>query len=85
MLSELPTLTLYLKSGCSLCDAMVDELDQMNIKKRFTLKIIDISKDPALLQHYGRDIPVLFYKDKMLSRYFFDADTVIQVLSGATV
>lgn len=50
---------LYTKPGCHLCDEMKKEILAADCAELYTLEEVDIETDPALLQRYRNDIPVL--------------------------
>lgn len=52
-------LVLYTRQGCHLCDEMKREIEGADAGKRCTLREVDIDRDPALVQRFGRSIPVL--------------------------
>ncbi|GMI24782.1 hypothetical protein TeGR_g138 [Tetraparma gracilis] len=59
-----PSLTLYTRPGCSLCDVLVSELSQLRAspsRAPFSLSSVDISLpgNEALLGRYRYDIPVV--------------------------
>jgi hypothetical protein len=50
---------LYGKPECCLCDEMKAVVEEVRREVPFTLAIVDITTDPALVAAYGVDIPVL--------------------------
>jgi glutaredoxin len=50
---------LYGRSGCHLCEEMARELRALNID----FEEIDVDSDAHLRLRYGRDVPVLVFKD----------------------
>ncbi|MEX1141744.1 MAG: glutaredoxin family protein [Thermoleophilaceae bacterium] len=54
-----PTVTLYGKPGCCLCDEAREELDRLGRKVPFDLEEVDVSLDPALHREYGERMPVI--------------------------
>lgn len=54
-----PTVTLYGKPGCCLCDEAHEELERMRRKVPFELEQVDVSLDPALDREYGERVPVV--------------------------
>jgi hypothetical protein len=52
-------LVLYTRAGCHLCDAMKAEFERARLGRTCTLREVDIDSDPALVERYGRSIPVL--------------------------
>lgn len=68
-----PTLTLYTKKQCSLCDELVDELEPY--KHQIQLEKVDITRLENLkyLKMYRYDIPVLHFNDELLCMHRLDA------------
>jgi hypothetical protein len=54
-----PTLTLYGKPGCHLCDDARASVERAAAGRDVTLEQVDITLDPALHARYGERIPVL--------------------------
>lgn len=71
-------LTVYVRSGCHLCDAMLAELDTSRQQGKFELTVIDILGQPELESRYGSLIPVLCAEgDEEICHYFLD-ETVLE-------
>jgi len=49
----------YSRPGCHLCDKAKAAILQSDCTDLFTLEEIDIETDPALLQRYQNDVPVV--------------------------
>jgi hypothetical protein len=62
-------LTLYSKPGCHLCDEMKHVVDAVAARVPLALDIVDISQDPALLERYGVDIPVLLIDGRKAAKH----------------
>ena len=56
---DVPTLTLYGKPGCCLCDEAREAVGSVRGDLDFVLEEVDISLDPVLHCRYGERIPVL--------------------------
>lgn len=65
---------LYIRHGCHLCDAFMDEFQQFNKGLFKLVKLIDVDENPAHCQQFGDKVPILFQHDVEICRYFFDAD-----------
>ena len=52
-------LTLYTRKGCHLCDDVKADLDALQETHPHRLAVIDIDSDPALVESYGKTIPVV--------------------------
>jgi len=78
----LKRLTVYVRSGCHLCDAMLDELDSSRQQGTFELTVVDILGQPELESRYGSWIPVLCAEgDEEICHYFLDESALTQYLS----
>jgi glutaredoxin len=64
-----PRLTLYSKPGCHLCDEMKLVIDAVRSRVPLALEVVDISTDPALMELYGVEIPVLMIDGKKAAKY----------------
>jgi hypothetical protein len=67
-----PTLTLYSRPGCHLCDDARVALERVRARAPFALREIDIETDDALLGRYLERIPVVTLDDEELFEYFVD-------------
>jgi glutaredoxin len=52
---------LYGRSGCHLCEEMASQLRSLGVD----FEEIDVDSDPQLRLRYGRDVPVLVFKDSV--------------------
>ena len=56
----MPTITLYAKAGCHLCDEAREALEAaLADRSDLALDEIDIRRDPALFERYRYRIPVI--------------------------
>ncbi len=69
----MPTVTLYGKPGCHLCDEARAVVLEVRARRRFDLEEVDVSIDPGLHRRYGERIPVLALDGEELFEYFVDA------------
>ena len=76
------SLRVYVRSGCHLCDAMLEELRSSQQRQAFELEVIDILGRPELESRYGSRIPVLCTSgDEELCHYFLDDTALAQYFS----
>lgn len=71
--------TLYSRSYCHLCDDMLAALNAMQDGARqFTVDVIDVDADPALVARFDELVPVLFGElaAPELCHYFLDRAAV---------
>ena len=80
-----PSVTLYSRPGCCLCDDMKAILAAVQADTAFTVTEIDISTQPKLEARFGQDIPVLFINGRKAFKYRLTAGALRRRLhrSGA--
>lgn len=81
----MPEFEVYIKEGCHLCEAMLEELEAFRKEcdktgSGFVYRVIDIQDNETDFNRYREIIPALIYQENELCRYFFDQDAVKQVL-----
>jgi glutaredoxin len=69
---ETPTLTLYYREGCHLCETMLQALWGLQVRLGFDLQVQDIDRDPQLAQRYDEWVPVLVGGDQEICHYHLD-------------
>jgi len=72
-----PTLFLYSRSYCHLCEQMAEALQPLRQDHRFGLEVVDVDADPALVAQYDELVPVLVGRRAgeaplQLCHYFLD-------------
>jgi glutaredoxin len=67
-----PTLTLYGKPGCHLCDDARAAVERVTTRRAVPFEQIDVSRDPLLYARYGERIPVLELDGETLFEFFVD-------------
>ena len=80
--------TLYSRSYCHLCDDMLAALTLLKSDANpFTVDVIDVDADPALVARFDELVPVLFgdLAQPELCHYFLDEDAVRRYLAAAPV
>ncbi len=77
--------TLYSRSYCHLCQDMLDALHALQSDARccFTVEVIDVDADRALLARFDELVPVLFgdLSAPELCHYFLDETRVRQYIT----
>lgn len=71
-----PTLTLYSRIGCCLCEDMRDALMDFQREYDFLLNIIDVDNDSYLKMRYGERVPVLAAGEEELFHYYFSPEVL---------
>ena len=67
-----PTLTLYSRPGCHLCDDARVALERVRARAPFALREVNIETDDCLLRRYLERIPVVALGDEELFDFFVD-------------
>jgi thiol-disulfide isomerase/thioredoxin len=78
--------TLYSRSYCHLCQDMLDALNALQTPAHpFTVEVIDVDADEALVARFDELVPVLFASldQPELCHYFLDESAVKRALAPA--
>jgi glutaredoxin len=73
-------ITLYTKENCSLCLKAKRVLQEVQRRRPFRLREVDITTSEALYERYKNDIPVATVNDEQLFRHRVEASTLEQSL-----
>ena len=68
----MPTVTLYGRPGCHLCDDALAVLERIRSDAPFELRTVNIEDDDALLRAYLERIPVVAVDGDEVYDYFVD-------------
>ena len=78
-------LTIYSKPGCHLCDEMKSTVHRVlstrTSEPATFVDEIDISGDPALIDRYGLEIPVLLIDGRKAAKYRVSEQELTQMLN----
>lgn len=66
-------LKLFIRSGCHLCDDMLEGLNEYRLGHDFSLEVIDIMGQAHLEEQFGQRIPVLMSENEVICEYFLDS------------
>ena len=69
-----PPVTLYAKPGCHLCEAAGQVISAVRVAQSFDLVIVNVLDDPASLQRYRHDVPVVCVNHVEVARHRITAD-----------
>ena len=78
---RIPTLTVYSRSYCHLCEEMIEALRGLQGLARFEFAVVDIDADAELERRHGEKVPVLAHDGNELCHYRLDASAVTAYLS----
>ena len=74
------SLQFYTRPDCELCDAALAVVHRVAKKVSCTISVIDINTDPALVEKYGEEIPVLTCNRLELARSFVEENALLRAL-----
>ena len=75
-----PTLTVYTRSGCHLCEDMLRELESFQRQHEFSLNVVDIDADSYLQLRYGERVPILAAGEQEICHYRLNTDLLLNYL-----
>lgn len=64
-----PSVTLYTRSECHLCDEAKALLDKVADDVSFALKVVDVDSDSELAALYGHEVPVVLIGGRKRFKY----------------
>ena len=81
---SLPTLTIYSRQGCHLCEILIEELLPL-VRDRARVDVQDIDSRPDWVAEYGVRVPVVELDGRCLCQYQLDREAVSAALDEAAV
>jgi glutaredoxin len=81
----MPTVTLYTRAGCHLCEQAERVLREQRAATPFRLELVDVDRDPELARRYGVRVPVVAVDGVELFEYEVPADLLRARLADAGV
>jgi glutaredoxin len=73
--------TVYGRPGCHLCDDATAVVREVQRRHPFSLRLVDIESDDALLVRYLERIPVVAVNGEELFTYFVDEDVLAETVA----
>ncbi len=67
-----PSLVLYTREGCHLCEDMHEQLNEFSQSLHFSFVVIDIDETLDLRQQYNDAVPLLLSGNREICRHFLD-------------
>lgn len=64
MPESVPTVRILSKPECHLCDVAKERVTRAAREVGFAVEVVDISRDPRLMEAYGERIPVILVGDE---------------------
>lgn len=74
--------TIYIRTGCHLCEDLLLQLQALKQMHPFDFKVIDVDSDVALASRYGDYVPVVMYGDRQICHYFLDQAALLQAIGN---
>jgi hypothetical protein len=81
----MPTVTLYTRVGCHLCEQAEWVLREQRATSPFRLELVDVDRDPELVRRYGVRVPVVAVDGVELFEYEVPVDLLRARLADAGV
>jgi glutaredoxin len=79
----MPSLILYTKPDCCLCDEAAEALQRVRDRVPFDLEVVDVSRDSELLEQYGERVPVVLVDGRPAFEYEVDEGVLEDRLAAA--
>lgn len=81
----LPTLTLYTRVGCCLCEDALEALGRVREAHPFELAIVDLDSEAPPDKHarYDLEVPVVELEGRKIMKYRVDEARLARLLAGA--
>jgi glutaredoxin len=72
----MPTVTVYSRQNCHLCDEALVTIRSVAeaVGETVTVEIVDVDEDPDLRAEYGERVPYVFVDDRPAFKFRVDAD-----------
>jgi hypothetical protein len=78
-----PGLVVVSREGCGLCDAMLDDLVELEGQHAVPARIVvDVDSDPDWVRRFGLDVPVLLLDGSVVCRYELNRNELLRLLAG---
>ena len=71
-MSASPTVVVYSRKGCHLCEVVKESLDKLSRHGAFTWQEVDVDADSELRRQYNDEVPVVFIDGRKAFKYHMD-------------
>jgi len=78
MIVPMASVVFYTRRGCCLCDDALAVVEAARAEAAFSLEIVDIDGDPALVARWGDKIPVVTVDGRMHAKYRVDREALLR-------
>ena len=80
MTTERPRLVVWSRTGCGLCDEMVEELRPWLAARGLDAQLRDVDDDPEARRRFGLKVPVLTLDGEIVCHGRLDAEVLDRLL-----
>lgn len=71
-MSESVELILYIRKDCHLCSDMISDLNKLQARLCFCIKLVDVDSNVSLVEKYGEFVPVLMGENEEICHFHLD-------------
>lgn len=77
-------MVVYSRQDCCLCDEALDQIEAARESAVFSLEVVDVDTDPALVERYGHEVPVVEIDGRKAFKYRLTTRQLLRRLAGRT-
>ena len=71
----------YSRTGCHLCEVLIEELGPL-VDGKMSVEVRDIDSNPEWHERWFADIPVVEFEGNVICMHFLDHDAITGILRG---
>jgi len=79
--AEPPTLQVFSRPGCHLCEQLIDDLLPI-VRGKLRVEVLDVDSREDWKETWGTSIPVVRHAGREICRYVLDRDAIQRVLDA---
>jgi hypothetical protein len=72
---------MYSRSGCTLCEEMLQELAALPAASAYAVDVVDVDADTGTQIRYGHKVPVLLFAGELVCHGHLDTNEVDKALA----
>ena len=77
----MPTLQVYSRPGCHLCEVLIEELLPL-VRGALAIEVRNVESRPDWLAKYNVRVPVVEYDDRLICQYTLDREAIADLLGS---
>ncbi len=81
-LHEAPTVILYSRRGCHLCEVVKESLHKLSRRTAFVWQEVDVDSDEQLRRQFTDEVPVVFINGRKAFKYRMDEREFLRKLAS---